>query len=131
MVVPFANSGDLKLMRPRMRAGPAFHRSSLIAAACVCAAVWTAGLTASGEAATAVRLSLDRGIDGAAAPFILAQDKGFYRQQNLDVTTSAAKGSPRFSKTHATMACAAAFEGLTSSSRRKSASASTGDLARR
>lgn len=47
-----------------------------------------------GEAGTAVRFSLDRPIDGASAPLIVAQDKGFYRAHNLDVEITTAKGSP-------------------------------------
>jgi len=42
---------------------------------------------------TAIRFSLDRAIDGAAAPFILASSKGFFRAENLNVTTDAATGS--------------------------------------
>ena len=45
------------------------------------------------SAITAIRFSLDRAIDGAAAPFILASSKGFFRAENLNVTTDAASGS--------------------------------------
>ncbi len=45
------------------------------------------------SAATAIRFSLDRAIDGAQAPFVLAASKGLYRAENLSVTTDAASGS--------------------------------------
>lgn len=37
-------------------------------------------------AQTAIRFSLDSRIDGAAAPFLLAIDKGYFRAEGLDVT---------------------------------------------
>lgn len=42
---------------------------------------------------TAIRFSLDRAIDGAAAPFVLASSKGLFRAENLDVTMDGATGS--------------------------------------
>ena len=42
---------------------------------------------------TAIRFSLDRAIDGAAAPFVLAASKGLFRAENLNVTMDAANGS--------------------------------------
>ena len=42
---------------------------------------------------TAIRFSLDRAIDGAAAPFVLASSKGLFRAENLNVTMDAATGS--------------------------------------
>ncbi len=45
-------------------------------------------------AATAMRFSLDRAIDGAAAPFVLASAKGLFRAEDLTVTTDSATGSP-------------------------------------
>lgn len=44
-------------------------------------------------AATAVRFSLDRAIDGAAAPFVVASSKGLFRNEGLTVATDAANGS--------------------------------------
>ena len=38
-----------------------------------------------GEAATPVRFSLDRKMDGALAPFAVAQARGMYRTEGLDV----------------------------------------------
>ncbi|CAN5361831.1 ABC transporter substrate-binding protein [soil metagenome] len=48
---------------------------------------------APGAAASALRFSLDRAIDGAAAPFILAAAKGLYRSEDLTVTTDQSTGS--------------------------------------
>lgn len=49
---------------------------------------------APGVAATALHFSLDRPIDGAAAPFIVANSKGLYRADNLTITMSVAANSP-------------------------------------
>ena len=38
---------------------------------------------------TAIRFSLDRAIDGAAAPFVMAASKGLFRTENLNVTMDA------------------------------------------
>ena len=38
---------------------------------------------------TAIRFSLDRAIDGAAAPFVLAASKGLFRTENLNVMMNA------------------------------------------
>ena len=40
------------------------------------------------QAATYVRFTLDRRIDGAAVPFVLAASRGLYRAENLEVSTS-------------------------------------------
>lgn len=40
-----------------------------------------------------VRFMLDRPIDGAMAPFVVASTRGFFRSANLDVTTEIANGS--------------------------------------
>lgn len=45
------------------------------------------------HAATAMRFSLDRPIDGAAAPFIVASMKDLFRAENLTVTLDSATGS--------------------------------------
>lgn len=62
-----------------------FLLSALLYAAC-------AGSNAS-EAATSLRFSLDRAIDGTAAPFVLASSKGLFRAEGLTVTTDSASGS--------------------------------------
>lgn len=62
-----------------------------LAAALLCAA----GLHATpGFAASALRFSLDRPLDGTTAPFVLASTRGLYRSENLTVTTGPAANSP-------------------------------------
>jgi len=46
------------------------------------------------EAGTAIHFTLDRKIDGPAAPFFLAIDKGYFKAEGLDVTIDAATGGP-------------------------------------
>ena len=46
-------------------------------------------LPAESRAETAVRFTLDRKIDGPAAPFFLAIDKGYFKAEGLDVTIDA------------------------------------------
>jgi NitT/TauT family transport system substrate-binding protein len=41
----------------------------------------------------ALQFSLDRAIDGAAAPFVVASARGLFRAENLNVTTGQANGS--------------------------------------
>jgi NitT/TauT family transport system substrate-binding protein len=48
---------------------------------------------APGMAASALRFSLDRAIDGAAAPFVLASARGLFRAEDLIVSTDNATGS--------------------------------------
>jgi len=57
---------------------------ALIAALAVSSAVMSSATPASAQ--TAVRFSLDSRIDGPAAPFLLALDKGYYRSEGLSVT---------------------------------------------
>ncbi len=45
------------------------------------------------RAVTAVRFTLDRPIDGAAAPFVVAADKGLFATEGLNVTIDNANGS--------------------------------------
>jgi NitT/TauT family transport system substrate-binding protein len=45
-------------------------------------------------AGTAVRFTLDRKIDGTAAPFFLALDKDYFKDEALDVTIDSAAGGP-------------------------------------
>ena len=51
-----------------------------------------AGLT-HGIAATAIQFALDRAIDGAAAPFVVASARGLFRAEDLNVTIGQANGS--------------------------------------
>ena len=44
------------------------------------------------QAETAIHFALDRRIDGPAAPFFLAIDRGYFKDEGLDVTIAAAGG---------------------------------------
>ena len=69
-----------------------FRRLTRIAAPLVAAAfAWP--LPAAAE--TAVHLKLDRKIDGPAAPFFVAIDKGYFKAEGLDVTIDAPAGEPQ------------------------------------
>jgi NitT/TauT family transport system substrate-binding protein len=46
-------------------------------------------------AATAIRFVLDRKIDGPSAPFFVAIDKGYFKDEGLDVTIDVAPGGPQ------------------------------------
>ena len=50
-------------------------------------------LPAGASAETAIHFTLDRKIDGPAAPFFLAIDKGYFKAEGLDVTIDAAAGA--------------------------------------
>jgi NitT/TauT family transport system substrate-binding protein len=54
--------------------------------------LWLAPLPARAE--TAMRFTLDRNIDGPAAPFFVAIDKGYFKDEGLDVTIDVAPGGP-------------------------------------
>jgi NitT/TauT family transport system substrate-binding protein len=58
--------------------------------ACALASALAAG---SAAAQTAVKVTLDWRIEGPAAPFFVAQDKGYYRAEGLDVTVDTGGGS--------------------------------------
>ena len=75
---------------PKSRART-FRQMRLSLTAVLCALCLNA---APGVAATALHFSLDRPIDGAAAPFIVANSQGLYRADNLTVTMSNAANSP-------------------------------------
>lgn len=62
---------------------------TLVAALALSAAL-SSVTTAPAAAQTAVRFSLDSRIEGPAAPFLLALDKGYYRAEGLSVTIDAA-----------------------------------------
>jgi NitT/TauT family transport system substrate-binding protein len=49
--------------------------------------------TAAG-AQTDIRLALDGGFKGTTAPFLVAQDRGYYKAESLDVTIDAAPATP-------------------------------------
>jgi len=62
-------------------------------AAPVLAAAFAWPLPAAAE--TAVHLKLDRKIDGPAAPFFVAIDRGYFKAEGLDVTIDAAAADPQ------------------------------------
>src|SRR6478609_7383429 len=64
----------------------AFRLSGMILAAAVL-------LAGPATAQIAIRFSLDSKIDGPAAPFLVAIDKGYFKAEGLDVTVDAAAGS--------------------------------------
>jgi NitT/TauT family transport system substrate-binding protein len=69
-----------------MRVPSAARRHRLLPAAFALLTILCAFATAA-EAAI-VRLTLDRRVDGAAVPFVLAASRGLYRAENLEVTTT-------------------------------------------
>jgi len=64
------------------------RKRNLIRAALVCAA-----MAAHPARAATLHFSLDRPVDGTAAPFVLASSKGLFRAEGLNVTMNAATGS--------------------------------------
>jgi NitT/TauT family transport system substrate-binding protein len=72
-----------------MRVLPAARRSfSLFAALFAALGLLAIVCASAANAAGIVRFSIDRRIDGAAVAFALAQSRGLYRAENLDVTTT-------------------------------------------
>lgn len=64
------------------------------AAACLCLAALASGTAVSpAHALTGLRFSLDRRVDGAATPFLLAASRGLFRNEGLAVETDAAVNS--------------------------------------
>lgn len=53
----------------------------------------TQNVTDSPAALTPIRLTLDRPVDGASAPFVIAATKGYFRSEALSVTIDVAKGN--------------------------------------
>ncbi|MDQ8730666.1 ABC transporter substrate-binding protein [Bradyrhizobium sp. LHD-71] len=75
-----------------MRVQPAVRSFFLLFAALSTLALLGAFSTPA-DAATAIRFTLDRRIDGAAVPFAVAMHRGLYRAEDLDVATTAVNGS--------------------------------------
>ena len=68
-----------------------FMRPSRSAALLLLAAfAWPVFWPALASAETAIRFTLDRKIDGPAAPFFLAVEKGYFQAEGLNVTIDAA-----------------------------------------
>ncbi len=57
----------------------------------ICAALVFAGGTAANAAETAISFSLDRPVDGIAAPFLLPLDRGWYRAAGVNVSVAPGK----------------------------------------
>ena len=55
-------------------------------------------LTGAMAAETTVRFSLDFKFEGPSAPFLLAQDKGYYKKEGLDVTIDQIGGLARIDR---------------------------------
>ncbi|HUC61276.1 MAG TPA: ABC transporter substrate-binding protein [Alphaproteobacteria bacterium] len=69
-------------------------RRRLMAALAGCAALaLVAGIAPSAHAATAIRFSLNWKADGSNAAFYLMEDRGYFKQEGLDVTLDAGIGS--------------------------------------
>jgi NitT/TauT family transport system substrate-binding protein len=81
-----------------MRILTANRRNLLIACAgmlaVLCPSTPVFAQTAPSASVKSVRFTIDRRIDGASAPFILASNRGLYRAEGLDVITTNANGSP-------------------------------------
>lgn len=60
------------------------RRCRFAPAAFILVSAWLPGVSA--VAQTAIKVSLDSRIEGTAAPFLLGLDKGYYREEKLDVT---------------------------------------------
>lgn len=75
-----------------MRVRPVARRDFLLCAAFGLLATTCAFPTAA-NAATRLRFTLDKRMDGAAAAFALAASRGLYRAEDLDVATTAANSS--------------------------------------
>jgi NitT/TauT family transport system substrate-binding protein len=72
------------------------HKTSINCARLIRLAVLIvlAAVSHAAQAGTAVHFTLDRKIDGTAAPFFLAIDKGYFNDEGLDVTIDVTAGGP-------------------------------------
>lgn len=76
-----------------MRVQPAARRFLLVLSAPLIALVLLCATAISAGAASYVRFTLDRRLDGASVPFALAVSRGLYRAEDLDVATTFATSS--------------------------------------
>jgi NitT/TauT family transport system substrate-binding protein len=67
-------------------------KSVLIAALLIAAPAALAAFPAAAQ--TALKVSLDGGFNGTSAPFLVAQDRGYYKAEALDVTIDANAATP-------------------------------------
>ncbi len=70
------------------------HGRRTAPALALCAAAALISGLAPASAETAIHFALDRRIDGTAAPFFVAIDRGYFKAEGLDVTIDAASGDP-------------------------------------
>jgi NitT/TauT family transport system substrate-binding protein len=81
---------------PFMNRVPYIARVNLVRLHRFAALVLLAALSGplSAQAGTPIHFTLDRKIDGTAAPFFLAIDQGYFNDEGLDVTIDVAAGGP-------------------------------------
>ena len=72
---------------------PSAARRLFLLAAPLSVAVLIGALTVAAEAATYLRFTLDRRLDGSNVAFAVAQNRGLYRAENLEVATTATNSS--------------------------------------
>jgi NitT/TauT family transport system substrate-binding protein len=71
----------------------AARRAALAGLALVAAGAWTVPATAQNTPDTRIRFQLDWRFEGPSAIFLVAQKKGYFKQEHLDVTVDAGNGS--------------------------------------
>jgi NitT/TauT family transport system substrate-binding protein len=71
-----------------------FRHSTLARAGFAAVAVWAAAVVTPAAAQTPIRVVLEGGFIGPYAPFLVAQDRGFYRAEALDVSLDAISAAP-------------------------------------
>jgi len=76
------------------------RRTFLAAGAASAAALAAPRLFAQGAKLTPLKFTLDFRINGQTAPFFLAESKGYYKDEGLDVTIDTGAGSVRLDHPH-------------------------------
>ena len=72
-------------MKNRRAIARTFSAGGVLFALLVCAFALLSGLPASAQSEARIRFSLDRAIDGTTAPLFVAIDKGYFKEQGLEV----------------------------------------------